>query len=257
MTHRWAPAFTIVEIVVVITAIAILAAISVIGYGNIQRGAMTASLKSDLDHAASEMQHAYQHTGSYPTSLPTDFESSQNINLTVKSTGVSAYYTNLTPVQNGVLFSQICQNLIDEGVGKGTDNGGTTQDYMTGCGNWNYDSAQITGWNTKKWYTPVQKQQLLDYANNFTTSDNWNKNQETVVKNFYTQLVERLEAQGGSFPITSFWDYWASPESGGVAKEPLGTPISKPYYCVEGSVSTNSSIIWHVNETNSILEGAC
>jgi len=257
MTHRWAPAFTIVEIIVVVTAIGILAAISVIGYSNIQRGAMTASLKSDLDHAASEMQHEFQHSGLYPTSLPSDFETSRNSTIAVKSAGTSNYYTNLTPVQNGVLFAQLCQDLINEGVGKGVDKGGTTQSYITGCGNWNYNSTQITGWNTKQWSTPVQKDQLLNYATSFTTSDSWNKAQEGVVKNFYTQLVERQEKQGGSFPITTFWDYWATDSNGGVKQEPLGTPQTTAYYCAEGTISGISDIIWHVDETHRITSGPC
>lgn len=257
MTHRWAPAFTIVEIIVVITAIAILVSISIIGFNNVREGAMTASLKSDLDHAASEMKYSFQKTGSYPSSLPADFEASQGSTITIKSSGLSTYYDHLNAGQNGVLFAQICQDLINEGKGKGVDKGGTTQSYITKCENWNHSSIQITGWNTKVWTTAVQKDDLLNYANTFTTSDTWNKAQESVVKNFYTQLVERHEQQGGRFPIAIFWDSWANDTNGGVKRETLDTPDTQPYYCAEGTITAMPSIIWHVDESQRITSGPC
>jgi len=258
MQTRWDHAFTIVELTIVIVVLAILATISVLGYNGIRENALGRTAQSDLEHAAAEMTREYQREGEFPSALPSDFKPSKDITLTVARAGAHPFYSIANPVQNGVLLAQICQDLINEGVGKGVNQGGVNTDYITGCGNWNHDSMQVTGWDTKKWDTPVTSQQLLDYANNFTVSGSWNKIQETVVKNFYTQLVERLLAQGGSFPIASFWDYWATPSNGGVMNQPLeSNPKKIPYYCVEAKVTERPEIIWHVTEDLKIVEGAC
>lgn len=259
MKLRWAPAFTIVEILIIIVVIAILATISIIGYNTVTRAATTRIMESNLHRVSTEMQRLHNQNGEYPTTLPPLSEATDDITLVVIRSGQNPFYTDLSSIQQGVLISQICQNLIDEGTGKGTDQGGEVQDYLTGCGNWNDDSMQLNGWDTKKWDTPVTKNQLLQYASSYTVSNSFHKTaQEKVVKTFYGQLVTRHEAQGGSFPITSFWDYWATPTNGGVQNQPLSSnPKTKPYYCVEARAKDNSGIIMHVTEESKILSGSC
>lgn len=263
MQQRWGnsaqqQAFTIVELIIVVVIIGILAAVAIVGYGGVQRNAANKVLQSDLDQVGGEMQrYANANNGVYPTTLPTDLKASPNVTLTLKKSGTYNYYTPLNAVQNGELMSQICQDLINEGVGKGVDKGGATQDYLTGCGNWNQGNMQVTGWDTKKYNTPVSSTTLLAYADNFTTSDSYNKAQETTVKNFYHQLVERQTKQGGQYPITSFWDYWSTPASGGVAFQALPTPQAIPTYCVESTHAKYSDLIYHVTDTNKILSGSC
>lgn len=258
MKNRWAPAFSVIELVLIIIVLAILVVVSIVGYRGVRENALSRAAQSDLDNAAAEMQRVYIKAGEYPSELPSDFKSSDGITTTVIKAGESPYYTNVTPVQNGVLLAQICQDLIDEGVGKATNQGGVLTAYITGCGNWNHDSMQVTGWSTKKWSTPVTSAQLTDYANTFTTNDTYNKVQETVVKNFYTQLVERLVDQGGSFPVNSFWDYWATPTNGGVIAQPLSTsPRTFSYYCIEARPTGSTTTVWHVEEDGKIASGAC
>ena len=55
LVNRTNPAFTIVELLVVIVVIAILAAISIVAYTGIQRSAAETALKSDLRNAATEL----------------------------------------------------------------------------------------------------------------------------------------------------------------------------------------------------------
>lgn len=258
MKNRWAPAFTIVELIIIIVVIALIVVISVVGYNGVRNAAATRAVQSDLDRVASEMQHAYQKTGAYPTSLPSDYKSTGNSTVTLVKSGETVYYQNLTPVQNGVLLSQICQDLVSEGVGKAVNQSGTLTEYITGCGNWNYNSMQVTGWNSRVWATPITSEQLLTYANNFTTNDNWNKVQETVVRNFFNQMVERHTQQGGIFPVTSFWDYWATTSNGGIMLQPLPTNTQKrPYYCIEGKVTNAPDIIWKINENTKLKKGMC
>ncbi len=259
MIKRWAPAFTIVELIIVIVVLAILATMSVVGYNGIRKTATTRAAQSDLSHVASEMQREQLKTKSYPTALPDSINPTKDISLTLVKSGEAPFYTNLSAVQNGVLLSQICQELIDEGVGKGVDQGGTTRDYISACGNWNHDSMQFTAWDTKKWDTPVTSQQLLNYADTYSVSNSFHKAaQEKAVKTFYRELVSRQLQYGGTYPITSFWDFWATPTNGGVQLQPLATnPQTKPYYCVEAQAIYDASIVWHVSEDTKIRPGKC
>jgi len=265
MQKRWAHSkktgFTLVELIIVIAVIGLLAAISIIAYNNVQKNTADKTLRSDLDNVTSEMQReALQNNGIYPTALPSGIKSSPNVTLTLEHSGGINYYgygAGLTPIQNGVLMAQICQDLINEGYGQGQNQDGDTEDYITGCGNWNSSNMQFTGWKTKKFFTPVTDATLLNYADTFTTTDTFNKNQETVVKNFYHELVYRQTRQGGSFPLTSFWDSWATPQNGGVAAEPLPSPQVQPSYCVEATHSKYPDLLWHVTDELKIETGGC
>jgi hypothetical protein len=102
------------------------------------------------------------------------------------------------------------------------------------------------------------KQALLEYGNNFHTSNTWDIDQDRVMKNFYTQMVSRYEQMGGTFPVTSFWDYWATPTNGGVMAQPLDANApTRPYYCVEAEVQGQPELIWHVTESGKIESGSC
>lgn len=258
MNNRWAPAFTIVELIITIAVIAILATVATVGYNGVTKSASTRAAQSDLKNVDNEMQRVFVKTGGYPAALPETVANSKGITLTLKEAGVRPFYSNVSAVQNGVLMAQICQNLVDEGVGRGVNQGGGTESYITGCGNWNHNSMQFTGWDSRVWNTPVTSEQLLTYANNFTTSDNWNKAQETVVKNFFNQLISRQTQQGGSFPIATFWDYWATPANGGVMMQPLeSNPRQKPFYCVEAQVNNRQDVIWHIGDDSKLQLGRC
>lgn len=259
MRNRWAKAFTIVELLIVITVIAILAVAIFVGYTGIQKNAQIRAAQSDLSNIAAEMQRSFQQTGAYPSQLPSAIKASNpKVILTLKNSGTAPYYTNLTPVQNGVLLSNICNDLITEGVGNGTDQGGTVRDYIQGCGQWNNNSMQVTAWDTRTWSTPVTEEQLRAYITNYTVSNAYHKaTQEATVKNFYTQFTNRFIQQGGSFPITTFWDAWANSGNGGVIKQELApNPPTRPYYCAEASINASSEI-WHVDQSSRIESGTC
>lgn len=251
--------FTIVELIIVVVVVSILAAITVVAYNGIRVAAMRSVALSDLRDINQVMQIERQETGTYPEELPESVRESGNgaVELIVSWSGTFHRYENLTAVQNGVLLSQICADLVAEGVGQGVNQGGQTQSYITGCGNWNRGSMQITGWNSRVWNTPVSSEQLLNYANNFTTSDTWNASHATVVRAFHNELVERHLSLGGSFPVTSFWDSWATPQNGGVQYQPLGTPVDSISYCVEARADNNPSLVWHVGDDGHIKEGPC
>ena len=258
MKNRWGHGFTIVELIIVIVVIAILATISIVGYNGATRLALSTAAKNDLQNVSTAMAREMRDHGEYPDQIPSEVTATKRITLNFITSGELPYYSSLTNVQAGMVMAKACQDLIDQGYGKGTSQGGQLRDYITGCGNWNYNSMQVTGWDSKVWPVPVQKQTLLDYGNNFHTSNSWDIDQDRVVKTFYTQIVSRYEQMGGSFPVTSFWDYWATPTNGGVMAQPLNpnTP-TKAFYCVEAEVNGQPELIWHVTESGKIESGAC
>ncbi len=260
MNNWWAPkkqrGFTIVEIIIVIVVIGILGAIVSIAYIGIQSRALDSNARTDLTNAAKLMNIAKSFDGTYPTTLPPDLKSSNNISLSLVVSS-HPYYGSLTNVQNGVLLSQICQNLIDAGQGNGINAGGLPVAYITGCGNWNDDSMQITGWKTEVFPTPITANTFSDYAATVPPGGAWFPTQQAVIRDFYTQLNSRFLAQGGSYPIESFWDSWANPGNGGVMLQPLPAPQpsgNANTYCIQATAGTKT---WNVRPSSTATSGSC
>ena len=63
------PAFTIVELLVVIVVIGILAAITIVSYTGISQKALASSLQADLSNNSKKLKMYQADYGAYPTSL--------------------------------------------------------------------------------------------------------------------------------------------------------------------------------------------
>lgn len=83
--------FTIIELIVVIAVIAILAVIVVVGYGAWQGRISETRLKHTLTNAATAMENARTFNNAYPLVLPTDFETSPDVVLTLASGSSKTY----------------------------------------------------------------------------------------------------------------------------------------------------------------------
>lgn len=258
--NRWAPkkqtGFTIVELLIVIIIIGILAAIITVSFRGIQSRTLETTAKSSLRSASKLMETMKITNGAYPTTLPETIRSSSTFTFSLVASTLP-YYENITAVQNGVLLSQICQDLVNEGKGSGTNLGGGTDAYITGCGNWNHGSMQVTGWTSRVFATPIAASTFTDYAATVPSGDAWHPNQQSVVRGFYSELNSRLLAQGGSYPLTSFWDSWATPGNG-VQYEAL--PPASPggnngTYCIQAAASGNRN--WYVRASGDPMSGTC
>lgn len=259
MNSRWAAkiGFTVVELLVIIVVIGILATITVVSYNGIQdRGRQTAA-KNDLANASKAMEIYRSQHQSYPSTVPNTFIPSQNINLEVVH-DTSSHYSSITPVQSGVLFVDVCQDLISEGKGKAQNISGATDEYITSCNVYNKNQVEVHGWTSKNFSTPLSLATLNSYIDSIPSADAYHLNQQATTKNFYTELRDRYMAQGGEFPITSFWDDWASPGNG-VMKEDLPAPDapSDDVFCLQATSTADSSIVWHSTQGKSILPGPC
>lgn len=85
------PGFTIVELLTIIAVISILASISIVGYGAWRQSIARNEVISDLKNVATAMEDARNWGDVYPTSLPSNFTASANVQLTYSSGNTSSY----------------------------------------------------------------------------------------------------------------------------------------------------------------------
>ncbi len=261
MQKGWAPprrGFTIVELLITIAIIGILASIVIAAYNGVTKTAVVRNVQSDLVNATAEMERVAQaNGGAYPASLPTTIVASPGVTIAMYTSPLP-HYSNMTSVQNGVLLAQICQDLVNAGLGSGKNLGGGTDNYITGCGNWNAGSMQVTGWTSKVFNTPIQDSTFTNYANSIPTYDAWHPNEQAVTQNFYRLLHDREIAEGGTFPVTTFWDSWASPTNGGVMAQPLPAADSPTAdYCINGGSTAYPDVLWHIKSDQKLAPGTC
>jgi prepilin-type N-terminal cleavage/methylation domain-containing protein len=93
----YSPAFTIVELLVVIVVIGILAAISTISYNGITSKAVVASLQSDLSNASKQLEMYKIENGAYPTANKCPTTSPTEICLKASNDNTFTYKANTNP----------------------------------------------------------------------------------------------------------------------------------------------------------------
>lgn len=92
--------FTIVELIVVISVIAILAAIIIFSIGAWQDSVRRAAVKNDLQAAAASMEQARNANNGYPIELPDDFTPSENVQVVLTAPATKSFCLDGTSVQN-------------------------------------------------------------------------------------------------------------------------------------------------------------
>ncbi len=263
MAEKIKHGFTVLELLIVVAVIAILATVVYVGYNGTQKRAATTATMSALDNARETIDSdiAYDENNAVPSSLPSSVPATKNVTLTYKTTG-GGKYSGLTAVQNGVLFHDICVELIADSYYStihAKDGDGTSSVVMSCDDNVLHNVMLITGWDSKSWSTPLAKATLQAYISS-VPADSWWTDRQSVVQGFYTELINRFEARGGTWPITSFWDPWATSSNGGVLKESLpaldtSTPAG---YCLQAQSTSYSSIVYKVtNSSSQPVEGSC
>lgn len=250
-------AFTVVELLIVIAVIGILAVISIVSYAAVQKNVAANVIKSDLTQASTAMEASLQSSNVYPSTLPSSFSPSGDVSMNLTTTTLP-HYSNLSTVQNGVLMAQICQDLVTQGYGNGLNASGATDNYVTGCGNWNAGNMQVTGWTSQKFYTPISSTTFPSYAASIPAGDSYHPNEQHVTQTFYNLLAYRFPLEGGTWPITSFWDSWATSTNGGVMKQDLpASDGSTSHFCITATSKKYPDVIWHIDETKVISSGTC
>ena len=249
--------FTIVELLIVIVVIGILAAIIIVAFNGIQRRSISTTLTSDLRQAATAMKLVQAEEGAFPTSLPADVKASDKVTLRLDTGGGDATYSNLTASQNGLLFFDTCAKLISEGVGQRADG----RHYISECRVYSKTQLHVNGWNGGDINTPITTTSLSDYVNRYVGGEK--SLFTTEAQSFMNQWASRFQAAGGTFPVSSFWDTWATPTNGGVMKPTMPAPtssggVSDPNaFCVEAVYEGVDDAVWHVTQITTPKEGGC
>lgn len=261
--------FTIVELLVVIVVISILVTITIVGYGAWQKRVALTSVKSDLTQGYSAMKTKSNFSNQYYSSsseLAENFKPSQeNVITVVPSSGASLpVYKELSSVQNGVLFYTICGDLVSEGYGRGTNNGGQMEQYISACNVYNKNQLQVnSSWTPQNFSTSVSSTALTDLAQSINYVDSWRPNRTQIEKDFYNTWASRFVTEGGAYPITSFWDAWANGGNGGVMKDPLPAPdsyngASTGDFCIEAFNSRYPTDVMHITSASTRpIVGSC
>jgi prepilin-type N-terminal cleavage/methylation domain-containing protein len=97
--------FTLVEIIVVIAVIAIVAGIVILGYGTWRKDLAANQLKSDLKAVAGAMENARNFGTVYPSTIPTNFEASEDVTLTyVRGNGTTYCIQAVSTLDSSVLY---------------------------------------------------------------------------------------------------------------------------------------------------------
>lgn len=253
--------FTVVELLIVIVVIGILAAITIISYNGARERGMTANVISDLNNAQDTMEIDAIHSHEYPTTLPTDIQTSPSVTLSLETNPVLPYYSGLDPVQNAVLFYQLCNDLVTEGKGQAPSGKGGTDYYITDCGhgsgNMNSNYLQVNGMTDTqhKFTVPVNVSDYNQFVASIPSGGNAHPNQQSTAKAFYNTLRDRFLTEGGTLPITTFWDDKT------VLMEDLPSPDpSASYantYCIEADYTGNKIPAWHVIQDGHPSIGGC
>lgn len=252
--------FTIVEVLIVVTVIAIIAAVSLALYIGITQNAAKSSAVSTLVNAQKTVDlHILKGSVDLESAIDEINASSDLTIELVTSDGV--YYNNLTAVQNGVLFHQICQQLISDPIYSlihPSDGSAPSSVVMSCDDSISANGLLITGWDSKSWNTPVTRSKIQTYIDS-VPYDSWWIDRQDVVRGFYSELINRFEVSGGSWPITSYWDPWANMWSG-VHKEamPAPRPLNPGEYCVQAIHHSNPSKAYSItNNDTGPVEGYC
>jgi prepilin-type N-terminal cleavage/methylation domain-containing protein len=119
-TMRRSSGFTIVELIVVISIVAVLAAITTLGYGAWQSSLKQNQVKSDLAAAAGAMEDARTFGDDYPLALPSSFTPSEGSEITLSVPGLNAYCIDGTIESDNSIEFYIDNLTRIEGAQEGT-----------------------------------------------------------------------------------------------------------------------------------------
>ena len=227
--------FTIVELLIVIVAIAILFAIGTLAYNGAQQRAANAVVQDTIKggHDALEIYNATNRV--FPSNIAnTEYAPPINVAVTLFTDSTQTpVYANLTPSQNAQLFLNTCNGYMP------ITGGGTT--YNTACV-YNGNNLHVKG--TVSSNVVIQGPSI--------TSDEFVLNCGAVCTAAQSNILSTFQAQGGTFPVTVI-------SSG--ASLPAPTLVSSgtaSRYCLQARSSQFTNIVYYItSEMSKYASGEC
>jgi prepilin-type N-terminal cleavage/methylation domain-containing protein len=229
--------FTIVEIIIVITVLGILTALSAVSFNGWQRDAADSATKSDLIQATSSLESYQNFKDDYPPNLAgTNFAASNTVVLTLYTNAPQTRtYENLTPAQNTQLFLNSCNANMPI-----TSSDGSTT-YNTSCvlsGKNLHVKGQVSSNIVIDGPTVQQSDIVLNCGSRCDAA--------------LSAMIDEFLAQNGSFPLTI-------PNQQVALPDPVLTSYgSATDYCLEARASAFNDIVYHtLTGGNSVVVGSC
>jgi len=229
--------FTIVELLVIITVIAILAGVVIVGYGAWQKRVATKAVLSDTHLARSGLENFNNFKDNYPPNLAgTGFASSKNVAITLYTDATAiGVYTSLTDDQNAQLFLNVCNANLN-----GTNNTTCT---FNGSGSGAKIHIKGTSGSNFYWSPSPLTQTYLE------------NNCASLCARVDT-LIAQFKAQGGAFPIVVSGNNVNLPEP-----QTQPAPDARATrYCLEARSGAYQDVVYHAlssNVTAPATAGAC
>jgi type II secretory pathway pseudopilin PulG len=230
-------AFSIVEIILIVLLLAILLAITALGFGTWQQRAASQSVRSDMQQAVGGLQDYKNFKNNYPPNLAgTGFAASPNVALKLSTNAPSiGVYENLEQDQNAQLFLNVCNaNLF------------ATPDNTTCSFQGNKIGTKIHTKGTKGsnsiWNSPIAQSELtIDCGD-----------EQAACEQAVATMIDQFSAQGGEFPIEV-------PDKNVPLPEPTQVPNGPASrFCLEGRANDYPAIVYYVmNDAQHITAGEC
>ena len=218
-------AFTVVELLVVITIIAILAGVTTIVYLGIQHRAYDARTLSAIAKATQVLDVYYVRNHDYPPNFAnTEYVAPESVALTLYTNAPQKrVYTSLTPDQNAQLLLNSCNASMP------VQQDGTV--YNTGCmfSGQNFHVKGNSGYNVV-----LNGPTVIELAFQLSCGSACTQVRQTIVDDFLDQ--------GGSFPITV---------PNGNVKMPIAETMTYGQatdFCLEAKSVTYDDIVYHTTQ---------
>lgn len=228
--------FTIVEILIVVTIIAILATVSIITFANMRWRSVDALVKN----TASDAQKALQTYGvfnqkTYPSNIAgTEYAPPLDVALALYTNAAQIpVYTNLTPDQNAQLFLNSCNGFMPVTDGVSTYN----------------ESCSYAGQNLHVKGTVSTN--IVMQGPTISQSD-FQLSCGSACDTAVDSIVSTFIAEGGTFPIVV-------PSRGSTLPQPTMTTTGvATNYCLEARSPLFSDIVYHATQNAANpAEGPC
>jgi|GEM_PF-662652 len=227
--------FTVIELLMIVTAVGILAVIGLTAYNGAQQRAADAVVQDTIKGGRDALEIYHASNRAFPSNFANAEYAPPVIVAVTLFTDASQtpVYANLTPAQNAQLFLNTCNGFMP------VTSGSTT--YNTACV-YNGNNLHVKGTGSSNVViqgpTIAENQFVLNCGTACTTA------QSSIISTFQTQ--------GGTFPITVI-------SSG--ASLPAPTLVSSgaaSRYCLQARSSTFTDIVYYVtSEMSAHVSGEC